>query len=198
MQTYLDHGGRLFTSDYQYNWFTDTQAPAVFKTTAHWITNQGAPKYTAPYFVDTSFPKGKALNDWLQFVFKGNSPPPAGQIALTTLLFNVDEVKPGTTRWIYSTQSGQPVASPTAAGQTVKYLSFNTPFSTDPDAGASQCGRAVFADIHVSHNVHTTQWPTGCSALSKDQQVTAFEFLFFDMASCVQNDTTTPVPPPVK
>lgn len=196
MQKYLDHGGRLFTSDFQYNWFTDPQAPTPFKTTANWITNQGAAKYGAPWFVDTSFPKGKALDDWLQYVFKANDPPPPGQITLVALLYNVAEVKAPATRWIYATADGTShLNDKNYTSYTTKYLSFNTPVSSDADAGAEQCGRAVFADLHLSHNVHSSQWPTGCDALAKDQQVTAFEFLFFDIASCVQNDQAVPQPP---
>jgi hypothetical protein len=200
MQTYLDHGGRLFTSDYQYNWFTDTQAPAEFKAAAKWTPNMAAPVYQKPYFVDQTFPKGVALNDWLQFVFASNSPPPNGQISLLELFYNVTGINPGTTRWIYDTQNGM-TADATASNYTSKYISFNLPFSAaaTSDAGApNQCGRAVFADIHVSGGIIASTFPTGCQGLTKNQQVTAFEFLFFDLGSCVQDDSSPPAPPPIQ
>ncbi len=200
MQTYLDHGGRLFTSDYQYNWFTDTQAPAEFKAAAKWTPNMAAPFYSAPYFVDQTFPKGVALNDWLQFVFAGNMPPPTGQITLLSLFYNVTGINPGTTRWIYNTENGM-TQDATGSTYTSKYMSFNLPFSAaaTTDAGApNQCGRAVFADIHVSGGEHATVFPTGCESVTKNQQVTAFEFLFFDLGSCVQDDSSPPMPPPIQ
>jgi hypothetical protein len=198
MKTYLDHGGRLFTSDFQYNWFTDPQAPAEYKTAAKWTPNQTAPTYKPPYFVDTSFPKGQALNDWLQFVFLGKMPPPDNQVSLTQLFYNVTGVSPGTTRWISDTSTGSPAMS-TASNYTTKYLSFNTPFSAaTADAGApTQCGRAVFADIHVSGGAHASTFPSGCEPVTKNQQVTTFEFLFFDIGSCVQDDSAPATAPPI-
>jgi hypothetical protein len=194
MKTYLDHGGRLFTSDFQYNWFTDANAPAEWKTAAKWMPSQTAPVYSTPYYVETSFDKGNALNQWLQNVFAGNSPPPTGQITLNELYYNVAGVMPGTTRWIYDTSDGK-TATVDATNYTTKYLSFDTPFSSSSDMSTTvQCGRAVFADIHVSHSVVSTTFPTGCEALTKDQQVTAFEFLFFDLGSC---DMPTVLPPPI-
>ncbi len=194
MKNYLDHGGRLFTSDFQYNWFTDLQAPADFKATAKWSPNQSAASYAAPFFVDTSFPKGMALNEWLQFEFAGAMPPPTGQIKIDSLFYNAGAVNPGTTRWIYASQSGVAVPS-TATTYTTKYMSFNTPVSADPTT--TQCGRAVFADIHVSSNEHASTFPAGCETVTKSQQVTAFEFLFFDIGSCVQDDSKPIEPPPV-
>jgi len=113
---------------------------SAFKTTANWMPNQAAPKYGAPYFVDTSFPKGKALDDWLQHTFSNENPPPPGQIELGSPLFNVAEVQSGTTRWIYSTSTGQPGAS-SDTGYTTKYLSFNTPAASELPAGQNQWHR---------------------------------------------------------
>jgi hypothetical protein len=204
MQQYLDHGGRMYATDFQYNWFTDPQAPAVFKTVADWMPLQMAPQYKAPYFIDTSFPKGQALNDWLQFVFQMSGPPPMGQVHLDNLFYNVTAVNPGATRWIYNTSDGMPAAV-TAMNYTAKYLSFNTPFNANPEVegGPAQCGRAVFTDIHVSalpgmiQSIVSSDFPTGCEALQRNNQTTAFEFLFFDLGSCVQNDNNPPSQPPV-
>jgi hypothetical protein len=191
MKTYLDHGGRLFTSDYQYNWFTDTQAPADFKKVATWFPNMTAPYYSAPYYVDQTSAKGMAMNDWLQFVFSGTTPN--GQVSLNTIFYNVAGVNPAyAKRYIYSSSNGMP-ADVTAGNYTAKYLTFDTPVGA-ADGGTTQCGRAVFADVHVSDNITCTTYPSGCESLTKTQAVTAFEFLFFDLGSC---DSDVIAPPPI-
>jgi hypothetical protein len=192
MKTYLDHGGRLFTSDYQYNWFTDPKAPPEFQSAAQWLPDQNAPVFDAPFYIDTSFGKATAMDQWMQNLLSGSSPP--GQIALDDIYYNVGAVNPGTTRWIYSSNDGMPAAVG-ATNYTAKYLSFDTPFSSSTDMSTTvQCGRAVFADVHVSNSITSTVFPSGCEGLTKDQQVTAFEFLFFDLGSC---DMPTAVPPPI-
>jgi hypothetical protein len=200
MKTYLDHGGRLYTTDFQYNWFTDAPAPPEFKAAADWRVPQMSQHYDGHHFIDTSFPKGKALDDWMQFVFQGNSPPAPGEIVLQSIFENVETVHPGTTRWIYGTPDGKPLSGP---DYTTKYLSFNTPFSANLDAGTvTQCGRAVFADIHVSiawrAAVLPSAFPMGCNGPPKSQQVSAFEFLFFDLSSCVQDDSLPTQQPPIQ
>ena len=192
METYLDHGGRLFTSHYQYNWFTDPQAPPEFKSAAQWTPDDG-PSYPEPYYIDTSFGKGTAMDQWLQNLF-ASSGLPLGQIVLDDIDNDVAGVNPGTTRWIYNSSDGQPAAVG-ATNYTTNYLSFDTPFSSSTDMSTTvQCGRAVFSDIHVSDGVISTVFPSGCEQLTKEQQVTAFEFLFFDLGSC---DMPTAVPPPI-
>jgi hypothetical protein len=88
-------------------------------------------------------------------------------------------VKPGTERWIYQ-------------GNSTKYMSFNTPQGKPP---AEQCGRAVFSDIHVAADSGGRKFPTGCTSTSLSPQEQALEFLFFDLSSCVQDETKPPEPP---
>jgi hypothetical protein len=76
------------------------------------------------------------------------------------------------------------------------YLSFNTPVSQPP---SMQCGRAVFSDVHLSGLSNDAVFPKECaSADPKGAHATnekALEFLFFDLSSCVQDNSQPPQPP---
>ena len=93
--------------------------------------------------IDTTYPKGAALADWLVLVggstVRGNVVIRAGQHSVNTV--NPALVQ----RWIYANnvldEDGDPVANST------QYFTFNTPLNV-PEA--NQCGRVVFSDIHVS------------------------------------------------
>ena len=67
------------------------------------------------------------------------------------------------------------------ASKAPGYISINTPTSKQP---ADRCGRAVLTDLHV-----------GTSGTTLEQQEAALEFMFFDLAACVQSDGSTPQPP---
>ncbi len=78
------------------------------------------------------------------------------------------------------------------------YMSFNMPPPLLPPAtGPQQCGRAVFSDIHPSGASDDTMFPMECAnpdpTYSTNEK--ALEYLFFDMASCVQDDTAPMMTP---
>jgi hypothetical protein len=90
------------------------------------------------------------------------------------------------TRWIY-TQDPQATGATT---YSTLYMTFNTPVGQPASA---QCGRAVFSDVHVagaSSGFCANPDP------SYGPNLNALEFLFFDLLSCVQDDTQTPIAPP--
>ena len=66
---------------------------------------------------------------------------------------------------------------------------------------ASQCGRAVYSDVHLSGVSDDSAFPAECNDPSIDNppghgvNEKALEFLFFDLSSCVQNDSQPPPPP---
>ncbi len=195
MQTYLDGGGRAFVTDFFVDWFSPPSAPAADSMVASWPGWGGAQSFSN-YFIDTSFPKGKAFGQWL---VANSIAQPAGsavQIQLTDTYPSVNAAGPptypGSTRWIYNAQNATDTATSTS------YLSFNTPIGKTPD---NQCGRAVFSGVHVFLPDPTGPFPMECgseggngAAYAINQK--ALEFLFFDLSSCVQNDTQPPPPPP--
>jgi hypothetical protein len=179
MQKYLDMGGRVFGSHYHYVWFQ--YGPAPFPTTATWQGDGMGPGVTAPFKIDTSFPKGKALADWLKFVEPTLT---YGEMPINQIKNDVGVVNNATsTRWVYASTNPE----------STKYLSFNTPVGVMPD---QQCGKAVFGDLHIgAGSVVNGQYPASCPTTLTPQEK-ALIFLFFDLSSCVQTKDSDPLPPP--
>jgi len=186
MQQYLDSGGRFYSTHFHYNWFAPPTGPTAFQNIARWGSGDQQSAEYIPYFVDTSFPRGRAFADWLD---ANQLSPTYGQVTLLDARDSVEEVETAT-RWIY----GADTSSSTT--YEAKYLSFNTPLGA-PTAG--QCGRAVFSDVHVSGTSDQTAFPAECGERLDPHGVNqrALEFLFFDLVSCVQDDSQGPSQPPV-
>jgi hypothetical protein len=140
--------------------------------------------------IDTSFPKGKAMADWMKFL------DPAvnyGEIAADVVFDNLTgATAPAARVWGSSASTAGPKPHP-------RIVTVNTPAAAPAD---QQCGRAVHLDAHIG-----PQAPLGlppefrrpldkyCEGdMTKNQQ--ALAFLFFDLASCIQDDSR-PVDPPV-
>jgi hypothetical protein len=133
MQSYLDGGGRLYTTHYYYNWFTKPSGPPAFQDVAGWVPPKLGEHYLH-YYVDSSFPKGQAYAAWLL----GNvgAPSVTGslasgvQIALTDTRWDVKAAGlptyPDSTSWLYFADSPGADGGPPASYDTT-YLSFNTP-----------------------------------------------------------------------
>ena len=186
MKGYLEGGGRMFGTHYHYNWFAAPTGPADFQMQAPWLSGGfGAP----PFNIDDSTPRGKAFAQWLQFWMVT---PTYGQIDVADTRNSVGGLNGGmkgngiyknTTQWIYH-----------PSNQTL-YLSFNAPTKNAP---MMQCGRAVFSDVHLSGGgFGARDFPNACSTLTgHDKNEQALEFLFFDLSSCVQDDSMNPIQPP--
>jgi hypothetical protein len=74
-------------------------------------------------------------------------------------------------------------------------MAFNTPIGAAP---ASQCGRVVFSDFHVSAsalNGAYTTFPEGCNGGDLSAQEKALEFMIFDLTACLTADYVPPSPP---
>jgi hypothetical protein len=178
-------GGRVFASHWHRYWFSD--GPAPVPSVGTWMDRQdpALPGQTAIGTIDTSFPKGQALADWLLNV--GGSTV-LGQLPIVDSKHNLDATNPTEAQgWIS-------MPNPNAGNQTaVEYMTFNTPIGVD--AGA-QCGRVVYSDLHVSSGDQTGQpFPSGCVTTDLSPQEKALEFMLFDLSSCVQSDEVPPVIP---
>jgi hypothetical protein len=166
MRDYLNAGGRLLATHYHYTWFKD--GPAEFSGLANWTPPAVVP--ASEFDLDTSFPGGKALSDWLFTI--GASPTP-GKVVFTGTANDMSTVNTGARRWI-SSGSGNTEA--------VKVFTFDTPVGAPP---ASQCGRAAFSDVHVTSVGATTgPVPSSCDAMPLTPQERALEFLFFELSVC--------------
>jgi hypothetical protein len=184
---YENAGGRVFASHWHRVWFSG--GPPPVPSVGTWmdrIDPAGPPPATATGIVDVSFPKGQALRDWLLAV---SASTVAGQLPIKDSKHNVDAVDPARAQqWIS-------LPNPSAGNQkAVEYMTFNTPIDALP---ASQCGRVVYSDLHVSSgDVVGQPFPQGCVTTDLSPQEKALEFMLFDLSSCVQSDSQPPAPPP--
>jgi hypothetical protein len=222
LETYLNAGGRAFASHFHYAWFVGpiltmtTGAPQNYTPPADWGTNLATwsldpvtPPAADPIggiIVTTlngstmQFPKGVALQQWLQLVGALQGTPPAippGELTISAPRYNamVNASNKPSQPWITSDNLG-------ISGDTL-YFSFDTPVNAQPapDGGPPQyCGRAVFSDLHVGGaSSDMPPPPNGCADADLSPQEKALEFMLFDLSSCVIPDTIQPpvvVPPP--
>jgi hypothetical protein len=162
LKQYADMGGRVFGSHYHYTW-TKNLIPS-WQSTATWSGGSGS----TPDLVDMSHPAGQALAQWLVHV---GASTVLGQISLGAKTQDAGPVMTPTTRWLYA--SGATPAS--------HYLSFQTPVGVPQQ---QQCGKVVYAGMHVSSGSVGTTFPSSCSAnFTPDEK--ALVFLLFDLTTCV-------------
>jgi len=191
---YADKGGRVFASHWHEVWIQF--GPPPWDTIGNFVPGVGGFMNQLPDLpdqfatdVDTSFPKGAALADWLVNVqastVRGKLPVTQGKHTLLSV--NTALARP----WISSTTIPTDFLNPSATG--VQYVTFNAPVG----AGAGkECGRTVFTDIHVSAgDMAGPPFPTGCVTTDLSPQEKALEFMLFDLSSCVQPDEAPPKPP---
>lgn len=172
---YANMGGKVFATHYHYTWFKHSPDPN-WRDLATWrsVAASGG-NYTLD--VDTSFPKGQALAEWLVNVGASSTP---GKLPLKSLSRSATAANPELLQpWLLD--DGIP-----------RYFSFNTPLEA---AEADQCGRTVYGDLHLLSSGSGT-FPNRCPGAGKlNEQQAAMEFLFFDLSSCVQADNVPPSPP---
>ncbi|WP_437816421.1 carboxypeptidase-like regulatory domain-containing protein [Sorangium sp. So ce1078] len=190
MFDYASAGGRVFASHWHNTWLR--LGPERFPDTADWDEDSD-PDDGLPVLVDTTFPKGLALRDWLVAVEASAVP---GQIEINDPQHWVNSVNEEiATRWLYN--DADPAFDARAG---VKYFTFNTPIGAPEE---EQCGRFVYTDIHVAaSDVAGAPFPSGCE--DRDGQIhglTAQEkallFMLFDLSACITpDDEPPPVPVP--
>ncbi len=204
MLQYVNQGGRVLGEHYHWTWirtFTNTKSPPTvypspFGDVATWIDpiSTDAIGTSISTIIDTTFPKGQAMADWLLAV---GATQTAGTLTLT------GEVKPTAVdvtppnpavsqRWIYEPQSGD-------AGPALRthYFSFNTPITAAPE---NQCGRFVYTGLHVTTSDASkadskTTFPSCCQVRDLLPQEKALEFMVFDLSSCVLPPDVKQTPP---
>ncbi|APR86701.1 Tryptophan synthase alpha chain [Minicystis rosea] len=171
--TYANAGGRIFSTHYGYGWMYQNGA---FAGAANWNVDN-YPDSIQTGYIDTSFPKGQALAQWLMNVGASTT---LGQIPL-------QEIRQDTNSVIAPTQTWMTVNSP----QFPVHFTFNTPVGAP---AAQQCGRVLFDDFHVFSSSSGT-FPAECaSSTTATPQAKLLEFMIFDLGSCVTPDVPVCTP----
>ena len=178
---YADAGGRVFATDLSFSWMTGQGSP--FGSTAQWVDDPLVDDAQAslPSEVDTTFPKGQALAEWLQGI---GATPTAGQITLHETFRRSLAVNAPTQRWLFSNEPN-----------SLQSFTFNTPLTA---AAEQQCGRFAYSSFHIAGSTGSGDtFPAECDDAPLTPQERVLEFMLFDLASCVQIDTGKPKPPVV-
>ena len=181
MQNMVDYaaaGGRVFATHYSYVWF-ENNPDAGWKGAATWAHTGSVPA-PLPGFLNTSFPKGQAMAEWLQTV---GATTTLGQLDISDPRVDAPTANAPSQTWITS-----------KAPASTQSFSFNTPLAATPE---NQCGRVVYSDFHVvgSDDFSPITFPAECTDGPLTAQERVIEFMLFDLASCVQKDDTKPIPP---
>jgi hypothetical protein len=208
---YLNAGGRIFTTDFQYVWYKYSPDPMIGEATAgsstiglgEMIGGAPVPEPQSPMVLSTTIPKSVALAAWLKNVFSGvplpsgttfplDAPSQMGEVQPDVIFCNVQTLNATeTVDWADSAQA----EGCTGPSPGPRIFTVDTPVEDAPD---KQCGRGVHIDAHVDNDGQTVGagYPaTGCSATLKADEA-AFAFFFFDLSSCISNEHEPPPPPP--
>jgi hypothetical protein len=181
MKAYADAGGKIFASHWHHGWLeygpspwggrnNPPTAPLVPIATINHQADLASPITGT---INTGFAKGSALSQWLQ---AAGSTATAGTISITGAQHTIDAID--TTRataWITIPSQN-----------SVQYFDFNTPVGA-----ATQCGRFVISDLHVSRDDVNDDFPSGCTSTGMTDQEKVLAFMLFDLTSCISQ----PQPP---
>ncbi len=188
MIDYMVTGGRLFLSHMHFNWLARAddeayenpaypeQSSPIEGTALYGGVQDDLPADGITAYINTTFPKGNALADWL--VDRGVTPK--GQFTAVEGQHSINGVVAPTQEWIYVPNN------PANDEHSTQYLSFNTPVGA---AEENQCGRVVYTDLHLNAELDDaggdssqpgTPFPNGCTATSLTPQALALVFMFFD------------------
>ncbi len=190
LENYVNAGGRVFASHFAYAWLfpiASNSNPHNFSlsSTATWNAGQSSPP-NQDARIDTSFPKGADFAQWVHLP-EVNAQATTSTLADPRIRINVvrrDMNAVSTTlaqRWVHGAGANN---NPTS-GVPFQFT-FNTPTTAQP---INQCGRVLFSDFHVRDGSFSgSTWPNHCSATALSPQEKVFEYLIFDLSSCVQPD----------
>jgi hypothetical protein len=181
LKGYADAGGRILFDHMHFRWFV--KAIEAWEQIGEFDTGDDFPDNT-PFTVETGFPKGAALAQWLVNVGASQS---AGQLVIA---------KAQKSAKVANAPLAQPWVQTSGA---IQYMSVNTPVElvTTP---AEQCGRFIHTDLHVAGNSTSfsdqgTPFPDACDKGELTPEEKALAFMIFDLSNCVMQEDLTPEPP---
>ena len=163
----------MFATHYHFTWMQG-DAPADLASIATFRPDYNAVDDIVD--IDTTFPKGEALADWLEFV-DGSSP--WGQFNVADGRDHTMSLSANAQRWVTH-----------GAEEQILYFSFNAPIGAPEE---EQCGRMVYSDIHVSIGAGdpAADFPSACNDSELTEQEKVLIFMLFDLSACITPD----VPP---
>ncbi len=169
---YANAGGRIFATHWSFVWLYDDPP---FSTTADWDVAQTQVFTNDPGtgLINTTFPKGLALAQWLQVIYPAST---LGQIPLAVLRHDFDGVVPPSLLWITVDDASYPAPVP-------MHYTFDTPVGLP---STQQCGRVLYDDFHVEDIMETGAiFPAECTNPVMTPQEKLLEFTIFDLGACV-------------
>ncbi len=174
---YANSGGRVYATHFSYVWLYNDPP---FNGTATWNPNQAQlPDGIAT--IDTSYPNGQTLADWLQNI---GATTTQGQIALSTLRHDQNGIV---------SPPSQSVLTLNTSGNPVMQFTFQTPIGTP---AASQCGKVLYNEYHVENPSVTLTgkiFPAECPGGAMSPQEKLLEFSLFDLSGSSVIPTLTPL-----
>jgi hypothetical protein len=173
---YANAGGRVYATHYSYVWLYND---APFSGTANWTPGQGN-LADGIATIDTSYPNGLTMADWLQNI---GATTTLGQISLSTLRRDQSGI---------ISPPSQSVLTLNTTGNPVLQFTFDTPVGAPV---AAQCGKVLFNEYHVenpSSSLANTTFPNECPTTSMSPQEKLLEFSLFDLSGNSVIPTLTP------
>ncbi len=183
---FANNGGRVFATHYSYVWLYND---SPFSTTANWAVDPNGNNVFAndpgTGLINTTFPRGLALAQWLQGLGASTT---LGQISVNTLRNDFKGVVSPSLLWINVNDVGN-IFDP-GLGNVPLHYTFDTPVGTP---AASQCGRVLYSDFHVEDATTSgTTFPDECVTTGMTPQEKMLEFMIFDLGSCVAAPSCIP------
>jgi hypothetical protein len=168
---YANAGGRVYASHYGYGWMY--QNPP-FNGVVNWQPSN-AQATSGMATVDTSFPDGQTLAQWLMLVGASTT---QGQISIDTIRHDLNGVVAPTQSWLtLNTPLG-------TDDNPVMQFTFNTPVGA-----TNQCGRILFNEYHVENppgpngSSENVIFPNECSSTPMTAQEKLLEFSLFNLTN---------------
>jgi hypothetical protein len=186
MKDYVDLGGRVLLEHFHDFWI-DTDAGAPFDPVAKFNEQQGTPLSPQPVMIETTYPKGAALSEFVYATTDAAADATPGRFSLyqaRNVVESVDRSK--ATPWL-------DIVDFTGDAGPIQQFTFNTPQGA-PEG--SQCGRVLYSALHASvSNPAGLPFPTGCMNNDLAIQEKELAFMLFDLGACIISDKVAPKPP---
>jgi hypothetical protein len=180
---YANEGGRIFATHYNYTWLYDVVGggnafTSPWGSAVQWIPDN--PNYDNNALADVGLidttAKGGIFDKWLGAAgVNALSATAPDRVALKDPRYDAFTPVDGASQ-SFITQYNPAAPAP------VFHLDFNTPYNA-----ATQCGRVIFSDFHVSiGNTAGTTFHGECNNNALTAQEKILAFMLFDLTSCIQ------------